>query len=172
MQGPLPGGTSAEGSQLFLSLCLGFQPPDLRFPKHYGIRDSLVGSFPLSGRPTCSVPLVSSARSRRPQEDNQATILVVKKGYPPQLRHVSRTHKVNLGCISEQLAPGSGINVGYLCQGTAAPEMGQCPQAPGHPSVPARDPRRPTQTAYKVGSESQGCCQWRNGGLAPHIVPQ
>ena len=37
-------------------------------------------------------------------EDNQATILVAKKGYSPKLRHISRTHKVNLGCISEQLA--------------------------------------------------------------------
>ena len=44
-------------------------------------------------------------------EDNQATILVVKKGYSPKLRHISRTHKVNLGCISEQLAPGSGISI-------------------------------------------------------------
>ena len=43
-------------------------------------------------------------------EDNQATILVVKKVYSPKLRHISRTHKVNLGCISEQLAPGSGIS--------------------------------------------------------------
>ena len=31
------------------------------------------------------------------QEDNQATILVVKKGYSPKLRHISRTHKINLG---------------------------------------------------------------------------
>ena len=38
-------------------------------------------------------------------ENNQATILVVKKGYSPKLRHISRTHKGNLGCISEQLAP-------------------------------------------------------------------
>ena len=26
-------------------------------------------------------------------EDNQAAILVVKKGYSPKLRHISRTHK-------------------------------------------------------------------------------
>lgn len=30
-------------------------------------------------------------------EDNQATILVVRKGFSPELRHISRTHKVNLG---------------------------------------------------------------------------
>ena len=47
-------------------------------------------------------------------EDNQATILVVKKGYSPKLRHISRTHKVNLGCISEQLAPSSGISIQYV----------------------------------------------------------
>ena len=47
-------------------------------------------------------------------EDNQATILVVKKGYSPKLRHISRTHKVNLGCISEQSAPGSGISIQYV----------------------------------------------------------
>ena len=34
-------------------------------------------------------------------EDNQATILVVRKGYSPKLRHISRTHKVNLSCLSE-----------------------------------------------------------------------
>ena len=47
-------------------------------------------------------------------EDNQATILVGKKGYSPKLRHVSRTHNVNLGCISEQLVPGSGISIQYV----------------------------------------------------------
>ena len=34
-------------------------------------------------------------------EDNQATILVVKKGYSPKLRHIQRTHKVNLSSLSE-----------------------------------------------------------------------
>lgn len=34
-------------------------------------------------------------------EDNQATILVVKKGYSSKLRHVTRAHKVNLSCLSE-----------------------------------------------------------------------
>ena len=34
-------------------------------------------------------------------EDNQATILVVKKGFSPKLRHIARTHKVNLGGLSE-----------------------------------------------------------------------
>ena len=37
------------------------------------------------------------------KEDNQATIIVAKKGYSPKLRHVSRTHKVNLGSIAEIL---------------------------------------------------------------------
>ena len=47
-------------------------------------------------------------------EDSQATILIVKKGYSQKLGHVSGTHKFNLGCISEQLAPGSGISVQYV----------------------------------------------------------
>jgi hypothetical protein len=34
-------------------------------------------------------------------EDNQATILVVRKGYSPKLRHITRTHKVNLSALSE-----------------------------------------------------------------------
>eukprot|EP00435_Cladocopium_sp_Y103_P062857 s119_g24.t1 len=34
-------------------------------------------------------------------EDNQATIIVIRKGYSPKLRHITRTHKVNLSCLSE-----------------------------------------------------------------------
>ena len=36
-------------------------------------------------------------------EDNQATILVAKKGFSSELRCVQRTHKVNLACVAEQL---------------------------------------------------------------------
>ena len=36
-------------------------------------------------------------------EDNQATIKVLKRGYSPKLRHIQRTHKVNLGSIKEVL---------------------------------------------------------------------
>ena len=32
-------------------------------------------------------------------EDNQATILVAKKGYSPKMRHTQRTHKVNLSAL-------------------------------------------------------------------------
>ena len=34
-------------------------------------------------------------------EDNMATIKVVNKGYSPKLRHILRTHKVNLSSIKE-----------------------------------------------------------------------
>ena len=34
-------------------------------------------------------------------EDNQATILVVRKGYSPKLRHITRTHKINLSGLAE-----------------------------------------------------------------------
>ena len=49
----------------------------------------------------------------RVMEDNQATILVVRKGYSPKLRHISRTHKVNLSCLSEAFAEG-GISIEYV----------------------------------------------------------
>ncbi len=34
-------------------------------------------------------------------EDNQATITVVQKGFSPKLRHIARTHRVDLGSLSE-----------------------------------------------------------------------
>ena len=34
-------------------------------------------------------------------EDNQAIILVVRTGYSPKLRHITRTHKSNLSGLSE-----------------------------------------------------------------------
>ena len=49
----------------------------------------------------------------RVMEDNQATILVVKKGYSPKLRHITRTHKVNLSCLSEVFAEG-GVTIEYV----------------------------------------------------------
>ena len=36
-------------------------------------------------------------------EDNQATITILKRGYSPKLRHILRTHKVNLGSVKEEL---------------------------------------------------------------------
>ena len=36
-------------------------------------------------------------------EDNQATILICRNGYSPKLRHVSRTHKIDLGSTFEVL---------------------------------------------------------------------
>ena len=44
------------------------------------------------------------------EQDNQATILVAKAGYSPKLRHVSRTHKIDLGSIKEVLDRGS-VNI-------------------------------------------------------------
>ena len=35
------------------------------------------------------------------QEDNQATTRVVRKGFSPKLRHISRTHKITLGSLRE-----------------------------------------------------------------------
>ena len=46
-------------------------------------------------------------------EDNQATIKVVENGYSSKLRHISRTHKVNLGGLSEILQQ-QGIRIQYV----------------------------------------------------------
>ena len=39
----------------------------------------------------------------RMKEDNTATIKVLRKGYSPKLRHVLRTHKLNLGVVKEAI---------------------------------------------------------------------
>jgi len=46
-------------------------------------------------------------------EDNQATIKVAVKGYSPKLRHVLRTHKVNLGSIKEIL-DSDAVSIEYV----------------------------------------------------------
>jgi len=46
-------------------------------------------------------------------EDNQATILVVERGYSSKLRHITRTHKINLGSLSE-LLQDNGIKLQYV----------------------------------------------------------
>ena len=64
---------------------------------------SLAHSLYQEGLPALQLWELLLARSvtLRVHEDNQATILVVKKGYSPKLRHITRTHKVNLSCLSE-----------------------------------------------------------------------
>ena len=37
------------------------------------------------------------------EQDNQATIIIAREGYSAKLRHVLRTHKVNIGSIKEVL---------------------------------------------------------------------
>jgi histone deacetylase 1/2 len=39
----------------------------------------------------------------RIKEDNEATIKIAKKGFSPKLRSLSRTHRVNLGSIHEEI---------------------------------------------------------------------
>ncbi len=46
-------------------------------------------------------------------EDNQATIRVVKNGFSNKLRHVTRTHKVNVAGLSELLEDPS-IALSYI----------------------------------------------------------
>ena len=66
---------------------------------------SLAHSLYQEGLPALQLWELLLARSvtLRVHEDDQATILVVKKGYSPKLRHITRTHKVNLSCLSENL---------------------------------------------------------------------
>ena len=46
-------------------------------------------------------------------EDSQATIQVVERGYSNKLRHITRTHKVNLGSLSDLLQE-KGIKIQYV----------------------------------------------------------
>ena len=60
-------------------------------------------------------------------EDNQATIKVVKNGYSPKLRHVSRTHKVDLGSVYEIVEQENvdfykKVREGYLLLARSLPE--------------------------------------------------
>ena len=45
--------------------------------------------------------LLGRSVALRVMEDNQATILVVRKGYSPKLRHITRTHKIYLSGHAE-----------------------------------------------------------------------
>ena len=64
---------------------------------------SLAHSLYLEGLPSLQLweRLLGRPVKLRVKEDNQATIKVVKKGFSPKLRHIQRTHKVNLGCLQE-----------------------------------------------------------------------
>ena len=46
-------------------------------------------------------------------EDNQATIKIVENGFSKKLRHCRRTHKVNIGSISEILKLDY-VNIDYI----------------------------------------------------------
>ena len=50
----------------------------------------------------------------RIHEDNQATILVARKGHSSKLRAISRTHRVNLASLAEQLQEGTGVVLEYV----------------------------------------------------------
>ena len=43
-------------------------------------------------------------------EDNQATIRVVMSGFSAKLRHISRTHEVNLGSMTDVFKPGGRLS--------------------------------------------------------------
>ena len=56
-------------------------------------------------------------------EDNQATILVAKKGYSQKMRHTQRSHKVNLSALAEQLEPGTGVVIKYVATDLQAADI-------------------------------------------------
>ena len=62
---------------------------------------SLAHSLYSEGIPALQLRLLDKPVHLRTLEDNQATIIVVKKGYSPKLRRITRTHKVNLSSLSE-----------------------------------------------------------------------
>ena len=47
-------------------------------------------------------------------EDNQATIIVAKAGFSSKLRHVVRTHKVDVGSLGEVFQEDSAVNIQYV----------------------------------------------------------
>ena len=57
--------------------------------------------------------LLGRAVSLQVMEDNQATILVVKAGWSPKLRHIQRGHKVDLGSLSEEFNE-PGLSLEYV----------------------------------------------------------
>ena len=77
---------------------------------------SLAHSLYSEGLPALSLwdTLLGRTMQMTVHEDNQATILIARKGFSPKLRHISRTHKVNLSCLAEQFEEGSGVDVQYI----------------------------------------------------------
>ena len=97
---------------------MAVQKTDLGVTQYYRVRDSILSPLAIPRGPSCIVSMGELLDRHDLElvihEDSQATILVAKKGYSPKLRHISRTHKVNLGCISEQLSEGSHISIQYV----------------------------------------------------------
>ena len=78
-------------------------------------------------------------------EDNQATILVVRKGYSPKLRHITRTHKINLSGLSEVFHNDSAELEYSKTDDQAADIFTKAlpPQKMGASTAPIRHPHRP-----------------------------
>ena len=77
---------------------------------------SLAFSLYQEGLPTLSLwdRLLGRPMTLRIHEDNQATILVARKGHSSKLRSISRTHRVNLASLAEQLQEGTGVELEYV----------------------------------------------------------
>ena len=92
--------------QYVFPLSLGGKKADIDLSIHDGIpsRLSCTLTMPrgLAGTATLGIAIRTwCSVALKVLEDYQATILVVRKGYSPKLRHITRAHGVNLSALSE-----------------------------------------------------------------------
>ena len=110
---------------------------------------SLAHSLYQEGLPSLQLwdMLLGRSVALRVMEDNQATILVVRKGYSPKLRHITRTHKIYLSGHAEVFREDSATLEYCQTDKQAADIFTKSlpPQKLGCCSSPARHPNRPWQ---------------------------
>jgi hypothetical protein len=62
----------------------------------------------------CTIPLSKGNGKIVCFEDNEAVIKMTIKGRSPNMRHVQRTHRVNLDWLFERMARDPGIRIKYV----------------------------------------------------------
>ena len=104
-------------------------------------------------------------------EDNQATITVVKKGYSAKLRHISRTHKVNLASLKEVLC-SPGVSLEYIESKKQAADVFTKALSPGlwdsaleMLSISELTPERPCTAMCAALQERLGSCTREGGAI-------
>ncbi len=95
----------------------------------------------------------------------------MKKGYSPKLRHVSRTHNVDLSCLSEVFADGRSSSRSFY-KSIATTEMG-CPFRPSWCAHRFACRIVLTSEVRRIASDSfeshNALCVNPHGHLSPHI---